>query len=129
MGDNEHTTQQNSDLLLPALSKFADNLLIVRDYMVVFGLFNPSRYKALSTTYKGFDMKVLNNKFRHLCMLKHRYGKDNITSPLLFNGEINYFEELPLSTDTIEINKVYNKLEISLQTSIIKTTLNFSDLK
>lgn len=109
-GDNESNVQQNPDLLLPALSKFGDNLISVREYEVIFGLFNPSRYKAFATKYKGYDMNILNNKFRHLCLLKHRSGQDNITLPLLFNGKINYFEELPLAEDIPAINKVYSKL-------------------
>lgn len=108
-GDNEITVQQNPGLLLPALSKYADNLLIVRDYHVSFGLFNPSRYKAFSSHYDGYNMKFLNNKFRQLCLLKHRDGTDNITSPLLFNGKINYFKELP-TPDSPEMQKVYNQI-------------------
>jgi len=126
-GDNEHTTQQNSELLLPALSKFADNLIIARDYMVVFGLFNPSRYKAFASNYKGFNMNFLVNKFRHLCLLKHRLGQDNNSISLLFNGKINYFEELPLVDDTEEINKVYKR--IGIKTQPVKPSLTFTGLK
>ena len=108
-GDNEANVQQNSELLLPAISKFADNLIVARDYHVILGLFNPSRYKAFSANYQGYNMIFLKNKFRQLCLLKHRNGKDNITSPLIFNGEINYFKELPL-LDEPELQKVYNQI-------------------
>ena len=121
-GDSEVAVQNNSDLLLPALSKFADNLLIARDYMVVFGLFNPSRYKAFVKNYIGYNMLSLKDKFRHLCLIKHRDGKDNITSPLLFNGEINYFEELPLPDDS-SIQSVYDKFT---QNNFIKPTFKIT---
>ena len=58
-GDNETNVQQNPELLLPALSKFGDNLIIARDYEVVFGLFNPSRYKAFAKQYKVITWRFL----------------------------------------------------------------------
>ena len=53
-------------------------------------------------------MEILNNKFRQLCLLKHRAGKDNVTIPLLFKGEINYFKELPTPVQVDELDKVYS---------------------
>ena len=110
-GDNEVNVNGNSSLLLPSLSKFGDNLLIARDYMVVFGLFNPTRYQAYAKNYNGYNMEILKNKFRLLSLLKHRDGADNVTSPLYFNGEINYFKELPLPTETEKLNQFYKTIK------------------
>jgi len=109
-GDNEINVQNNPDLLLPAISKLADNLIIARDFMIILGLFNPSRYKAFDKNYKGYNMEALKNKFRWLTVLKHRDGMDQMSTPLLFNGKINYFKELPLPTQTKELQEVYKQL-------------------
>ena len=109
-GDNEINTQNNPELLLPTLSKYADNLLIVRDYHVCIGLWNASRYRAFDKSYKGYDMQLLKNKFRLLSILKHRDGMDQISTPLEFNGKINYFKELPLPTEVKELQEVYKTI-------------------
>jgi hypothetical protein len=109
-GDNEVNVQNNPDLLLPALSKFADNLMNARNFFTVFSVFNPSKYKAFEKNYKGYNMEVLKNKFRWLTILKHRDGVDNVSVPLLFDGRINYFKELPHPTQREELQEIYKQL-------------------
>ena len=82
------------DNLQPALSKLGDNLLIARDYMVVFGIFNPARYKLTQKTYGGFNIEEMKGSFREISMLKHRDGEDNVRVAMQFDGRINYYKEL-----------------------------------
>jgi len=108
---SDNTDNLKNDNLQPALSKFGDNLMISRDYMVVFSLFNPSRYKSTSREYSGYDMVKLKDAFREVSVLKHRDGKDSFSSPMYFNGKINYYKELPRPDDATSLQKVYNKIE------------------
>src|SRR5574343_207561 len=88
----DNTENMKLDNLQPALSKFGDNLLIGRDYMVVFGIFNPARYKLTQKTYGGFNIEEMNGSFRELSVLKHRDGEDNIRVAMQFDGRINFYK-------------------------------------
>jgi len=63
---------------------------------VVIGLFGPARYMTdENTMYRGYDISILKDQFRSAIVLKNRIGRGNIEVPMLFNGAINTFEELP----------------------------------
>lgn len=109
-GDNVENLK--NDNLQPAMSKLADNLLIGRDYHVVFSIFNPSKYKSTSKDYGGYDLTMLKDHFREISVLKHRDGKDSFSSPMYFNGKINYYKELPIPEDKKLLDEVYRRIKI-----------------
>lgn len=63
------------------------------DANIVLALFYPFREKM--TTYKGYDITVLEDKFRSVVILKNRFGSADLSVGLGFYGKIGYFRELP----------------------------------
>ena len=75
---------------------------------MIFGLFAPVRYDI--EEYRGYDIKILQDNYRDLIVLKDRwYGCANLHVPLYFNGATNIFKELP-PRGTPELAEVYLKL-------------------
>jgi len=101
MGSQEADLYTNSgkkiiEKLKPSIAGLADCKLTIRDAHVAIGLFAPARYLPEDDMiYKGYDISVLKDQFRSAIVLKNRIGRGNIEIPLLFNGAINTFEELP----------------------------------
>jgi hypothetical protein len=80
---------------------------------IVIGLFAPERFGI--DNFKGFD--IVNNtpesfgdRFRSIEILKSRFGRPNITSPMYFDGKHNIFKEMPLPIDkdyTVKMQEFY----------------------
>lgn len=90
----------NIDKLKPTLNTLADNKLTARDALFVLALFAPDRYNIKN--YRGYDISVLKDNIRILTLLKNRKGRSNFEIPLLFNGNVNWFQELPYPQDLTE---------------------------
>lgn len=65
----------------------------IQDSEIVLALFNPHREKL--ATYRGYDIRQLESKFRVITCLKNRYGESDIEVPCVFYGKIGIFKELP----------------------------------
>lgn len=79
--------------LEPSLDGLANNKETQRDALIIFGLFAPERYGI--EKHLDYDVKILKDNYRSLCILKNRIGTPNLKLPLLFNGASNTFKELP----------------------------------
>lgn len=77
----------------PSLANLADNKLTARDCHVVLGLFAPVRHNIKK--YEGYNIGLLQDKYRSLIVLKNRIGSGYIEDALYFNGKTNRFRELP----------------------------------
>ena len=89
--------------LEPTLDGLANNKETQRECNLVIGLFAPERYNI--SKHRGYDIKQLGNKYRSMIILKDRdNGLINYYIPLLFNGAVNIFNELP-KTDEIDYSK------------------------
>lgn len=95
------------DKLQPNLNGLADNKIIGRDSNLVLGLFDPNRHKFKK--YLNYDIDVLGDKFRELSVIANREG-ECVSTPLYFDGAINYFEELPYSTSA-EMADIYKSMK------------------
>lgn len=94
--------------LEPSLNGLANNKETQRQADFVLGLFAPVRYGI--TEWKGYNIKILGDRFRVLKVLKDRaYGTANLYIPLYFNGASNYFEELPPAEEFKKNPKLYDK--------------------
>ena len=111
-----NTGKKIIDKMKPSLSGLADNKTTQRDCHLVMGLFAPDRYVTEETSnYKGYDIKRFKDQYRSLLILKNRIGRGNLEVPLLFNGAVTSFKELP----SIMTSKDYEYLE-KVQKSINK---------
>jgi len=95
--------------LKPSLANLGDCKLTARDCSVAIGLYSPYRYGIAS--YEGYDITKFRDKIRFIEVLANREGEGNLITPLLFEGAVDYFKELPLPSDAIGMNAVYRYLD------------------
>lgn len=94
--------------LEPSTSGLGDCKLTSRDCNILLGLFSPFRHSI--TTYNGYDITKFRDKIRFLQVILNRDGDSNTICPLLFEGAVDYFKELPLPSDVAGMNLVYKYL-------------------
>jgi hypothetical protein len=94
--------------LEPSLDALGDCKLTQRDAMIVLALFAPDRYRI--EKHMDYDIKVLQDYYRCLFILKNRIGTPNLRLPLLFNGQTNSFAELP-KPKTLELEHLYDNIK------------------
>lgn len=94
--------------LKPSLDGLGDCKLTGRDANVILGLFSPFRHEIRE--YYGYDVMYFKDNIRFLEILGGREGGGGTTCPLYFDGAVNYFQELPLSTDDGSMQKVFTFL-------------------
>jgi hypothetical protein len=70
----------------------------------MIGITNPFSFEK--PEYLNYDITTLKDKFRCLEVVLNRNGRANGLCPLLFDGAINAFKELPLPNDP-KIKEVY----------------------
>jgi len=63
------------------------------DAEIVLSVYNPN--KDHLSTYRDYDIKIMQNYFRSILCLKSRYGESDAVDCCYFNGKINLWEELP----------------------------------
>lgn len=61
--------------------------------MVVLSVFSPHKYKLAS--YKKYNIKILEQSFIGLFLLKSRFGTSDIMIPMNFLGDISHYVEMP----------------------------------
>lgn len=95
----QFTNQGDSiiDKLKPSQDGLGDCKLVGRDVNLMIGLFAPARYKI--GKYEGYDIKQLKDHYRELVILLNRDGSGFCSDHLLFHGAVNYFAELPPSSN------------------------------
>lgn len=102
----ESVENKKANKLKPSLDGLGDNKLTQRDANVILGLFSPFRHEIRE--YHGYDVTQLRDNIRFLEILGGREGGAGTTTPLYFDGAVNFFTELPDAKDNEGMNKVYN---------------------
>ena len=74
-----------------------------QDAEVVLSIFNPNREKL--STYKGYDIAQLGDKFRCITVLKSRYGESDVEVGCNFFGRMGIWKELPKPLEIIDYQK------------------------
>lgn len=69
----------------------------------MLALFDP--YKEGIKSYRGYNIEELDGKYRACQVLKNRFGECDVEVGLNFFGEINYFCELPKSSEIQDYSK------------------------
>ena len=75
----------------------------VQDSEIVISLFSPFREKL--STYRGYDIKQLESRFRVVSVLKNRYGEGDIEIGCAFYGKPCIFAELPRPDEIYDYGK------------------------
>ena len=96
----------------PMLEDFKSSGSTQEDAEVVFGLFDPMRYKVPDPS--GYNLDKLRNDYgakmyRSVKLLKNSYGSDDVRIGLAFQPAIGMFKEMPKLQDTTE--KTYESIK------------------
>ena len=77
----------------PSIEDYKDSGSLVEDSMVVIGLFSPHKYKL--STYKKYNIKILEQCFIGVFILKSRFGSSDLMIPTGFYGDCSHYADLP----------------------------------
>lgn len=106
----EGIEHMKANQVMPSLNGLADNKLTQRDADVILGLFSPFRYGIKQYPEKnGYNIMKFRDQIRFLEILASREGGGNSLSPLLFDGAVNFFMELPPPDEQNKIEQIYRK--------------------
>lgn len=107
---NSNTDRINSSDIDPRLDDFADSSDVQFGSHYVITLTNPFMFQQ--GTYRGYDIKRLQDRFRGLRILKSRDGSSNISLGLSYLGEAGVFRELkPADQMTVDDYKEIAKFQ------------------
>lgn len=81
----------------PAQNDFKDSGSLYDDSNIVIGLFPPNKYKL--STYKKYNIKILDQCFIGVFLLKSRFGTSDMMIPTGFYGDITHYVDLPKSDE------------------------------
>lgn len=106
----EGIENQKLNKLYPSADGLADCKTTSRDLNMLIGLFSPFKYGI--PEYNCYDITKFKNQIRFLLIIEDRdYGSGGQICPLLFDGEVSSFSELPLPEDKVAIEKVYRYID------------------
>ena len=106
----EGIENQKLNKLYPSAADLGDAKTTARDINLLLGLFSPYKYGL--TTYEHYDITRFQNNIRFLLVVEDRdNGAGGQVCPLLFDGAISNFAELPLPDNKREIEKVIQYIE------------------
>lgn len=105
--DQESNESLRSGRMRPSVAGLGDSKYISRDANIVLGLFSPFRFSI--SEYLGYDIKIFRDNIRFLEVIVNRDGEMGGICPLLFQGDVCDFKELP-APDSHELGKVYSFL-------------------
>jgi len=96
--------------ITPSLVGCADSRNPPKDVNLMLGITNPYSFEIprFPDNNQGYDITRLKGNARFLNVVLNRDGESNGMLALYFDGATNYFTPLPKSTDTINMNKVYD---------------------
>lgn len=86
--DSESTENFKYDRMEPSLTNLADNRLVARDAMLIYGLFAPKRYNL--KRYDNFSENEIRTDLRSVMVLKNRDGLATLKTYSSFDGYLNF---------------------------------------
>lgn len=99
-GNQERMKQGLQD---PSTEDYKDTNALVEDSQVIMAVFSPHNYKL--ATYKKYNIKILEQSFIGLFLLKSRFGTSDIMIPMNFLGDISHYVEMPKPEDIYDWEK------------------------
>ena len=87
----------------PSIEDYKDSGSLVEDSMVVIGLFSPHKYKL--STYKKYNIKILEQCFIGVFILKSRFGASDMMIPTGFYGDCSHYADLPKPENIYDYEK------------------------
>ena len=91
--DSSNQERMKQGIQDPAQNDFKDSGSIYDDSHIVIGLFSPHKYKL--STYRKYNIKILEQCFIGTFLLKSRFGTSDMMIPTGYYGDITHFVDLP----------------------------------
>lgn len=127
-----HLQQQNSETtnleafkankVRPTKDGLKDSKKPGEDCNCLIGITNPYAFEL--PEYLGYDITILQDSARFMEIVLNRDGRANGICPLLFDGAVARYAELPSSKDALALNKVYNYIQQKGRCFFMKTQSN-----
>lgn len=108
--------------LRPSAQGLGDSKYISRDCNVLLGLFSPFRFSL--DNYLDYNIKKFKDNIRFLEVCINRDGEMGGIAPLFFDGAVCAFDELPLPSNKVELEKVYKYLDKIRNKQTVNTTIS-----
>ena len=93
----------------PSVVGISDSKYPARDCQIMLGITNPHSHEIAE--YQGYSIKRLRGYARFLEVVINRNGVANGICPLLFDGAVCSFKELPLPTEISKLSEVYQYID------------------
>lgn len=117
-GSDERLKQSMQD---PTQNDFKDSGALYDDSQVVFALFSPHKHKL--STYRKYNIKLMEECFISIFLLKSRFGTSDIMVPMGFYGDCSHYTELP-KPDAIYDYERYKTPNFMLDNSLVEQDLD-----
>lgn len=91
--ESENLDHFKSEKLLPSKTGLAESKLTYNDCDTAIGIFAPQKHDI--KTFKGYNISEMRDGYRCVNIFKSRWGIDNLSIGLYFDGAVNFFKELP----------------------------------
>ena len=122
-GSDERLKQSMQD---PNQNDFKDSGSLYEDSQVVFALFSPHKYKL--ATYRKYNIKVLEQNFIAIFLLKSRFGTSDICVPFGFYGDCSHYIELPKPDEIFDYEKYTNPNYLLIKDKEIDKVVDNNDI-
>lgn len=83
----------------PSMEDYKDSGSLLEDSMVAIGLYSPHKFKLSS--YKKYNIKILEQCFIGTFILKSRFGSSDLMIPTGFYGDCSHYADLPYPPENI----------------------------
>lgn len=107
--ENESSDNISNGRIRPSAQGLGDSKYIARDCNMLLGLFSPFKFEI--PEYKKYNITRLKDNFRLLEVILNRDGESGGLCPLFFDGKVSDFKELPMPTDKVAMQLVYDYLD------------------
>ena len=113
--DQESLDAYKMQRLRPSVAGLADSKYTARNCNILIGLFSPMRFELPS--YKGYNIEILKDNVRFCEIILNRGGNMGGMVALYFNGKVCDFKELPIPSETRQLDKWYDWIKNKRKTN------------
>lgn len=108
---------------MPSLDSIAEYKNVTDTCHVMFGLFNPYRYRIeeFAVANGVYNLSRLKDYYRNLHILKSNFVETNLNTSLFFDGVTGTIQELPGPDKHLEMEKFYKEAERLAREKYVKS--------
>lgn len=122
--DLTNMDRRNGGMEEPELRDFKNTGNLSEDCTVALTLYSPFKNKV--TKHRGYDIKILQDKYISIACLKNRWGESNYAIGCGFFGKIGKFLELPRADKIYDYEKYTTLDGFKKKDEIKETTFNIT---